>query len=144
MRKFKFKNAPLPESIHPWRFVASGHQFSYHSHTPSVRISMHIFHHPYHARATHTTHTHLATHPSYSPSGRASGADARPAHATTFAPFALFAPLRALPDDADDLDIFAVGAVDGFGRRDGRRDAGMARGDAMRERAFECGGVHAR
>jgi hypothetical protein len=52
-----------------------------------------------------------------------------------------------LPDDADDLDIFAtcaVGAVDGFGRRDGRRDAGMARGDAMRERAFECGGVHAR
>ena len=51
-RKFKFKNAPLPESIHPWRFVASGRQFSYHSHAPSVRISMHIFHHPHRARAT--------------------------------------------------------------------------------------------
>lgn len=51
-RKFKFKNAPLPESIHPWRFVASGRQFSYHSHAPSVRISMHIFHRPHRARAT--------------------------------------------------------------------------------------------
>ena len=50
----------------------------------------------------------------------------------TFAPFAaLVASRRALPDDADDLDIFvpcAAGGVDGVGRREGRRAAGMARG----------------
>jgi len=57
VRKFKFKNAPLPESIHPWRFVASGRQFSYHSHTASVRISMHIFHHAYRA---HTSRTRIS------------------------------------------------------------------------------------
>ena len=53
------KNAPLPESIHPWRFVASDRQFSYHSqHARSVRISMHIFHRPH--RAHRATRAHIA------------------------------------------------------------------------------------
>lgn len=65
---------------------------------------------------------------------------------TIFVPFARFASRRAVPDDADGLDIFAtsgVRGVDGFGRRDGRRAAGMARGrcnadDSGRPRGDSC------
>jgi hypothetical protein len=62
---------------------------------------------------------------------------------TIFVPFARFASRRAVPDDADGLDIFAtsgVRGVDGFGRRDGRREADMARGRCNADAAgVPCG-----